>query len=268
MVHWKKNRKETNKKSSRTKIKQMKVNYIIAYRHSIERYKNLKKVLNWLKKTPEIDVTVVEQDVVRRMPPNSVNHILAYDPRDFNRAFGFNVGVKNTESDIYIFGDGDLVLPTEYLINSILSVYNNNFDLISPYNKVIDLNNAETSLPINKIFSIEREGREGINLCGGISIWSRSAIYLAGLWEEDVCTYGWEDNIQTLKMDRLGLNCGEIATSVYHLYHKKNAIDKNSYEKAGDIYKQMSNAPVQNLKNYLEASLEIIGNPNRYTNND
>jgi predicted glycosyltransferase involved in capsule biosynthesis len=58
-----------------------------------------------------IEIIVVEQDIKKMVTLDPcVNHILAYNNGDFNRAWGFNVGSKVAKGNILIFGDGDVFL--------------------------------------------------------------------------------------------------------------------------------------------------------------
>jgi len=125
------------------------------------------------------------------------------------------------------------------------------YDVISPYNKVIDLSYEESKLPYEQFTKIKREGRgdldnQKINLCGGMVIFNKIAIENIGGWSERFNTWGGEDDFQTIKVEKF-LKYKILDGECYHLFHKKQEIDMDKY---------MNNLKFLNTsKNYTEAQL-------------
>src|SRR6478609_6887928 len=98
-----------------SKVAQM-VSYVFTYRQSTDdRYKNLLTVLKWLSNIgiPNLEVVIIEQDNISKLNIDNtysfpIKHIFAYNDKLFNRAWGFNVAVKNTTNPILIFADSDM----------------------------------------------------------------------------------------------------------------------------------------------------------------
>ncbi len=251
----------------------MKLLYIIGYRHSLDRYENLKKTINWLSniKSDEItiEVVVVEQDTTPKMPEISgIFHIFVYNPWPFNRSWSFNIAAKEFDSDVYAFGDSDLIMDTSEFISSIKE--SNNFDILSPYKSVLDLTEVETFENIDFWKKIDRSGRgetdhQKINLCGGLVIFTKKGFDMVGGWNEDFIGWGGEDDFMTLKVETLGLTTKEMPYRIYHLYHKRESPDINFYQRNLMILNRSIGLKKESLEEYIELVLPTIGSKNKYS---
>jgi len=249
--------------------------YIIPYKHSPDRLDNLKRVINWALGFNNIEVILVEQD---RTP--KVNYIdfgckyyfIENKKLPFNKAWAFNVGLKYATSNIIAFGDSDLVMHPEKLIEAIKELSVEGIDMVSPYSslKVIDLQPSEVNLDFNQMENIDRPGRGEIKddirkvpLCGGICIFKRDAIYKIGGWSEDFIGWGGEDDFQSNKVERL-LKYKEIPNRVYHLYHQTVAPDNNFYHRNLDILSKLKSLDDSQMINYINTTGPKIGMINKY----
>ncbi len=241
----------------------VKISYIIPYKHNIERYLNLVKVIDWLYSIPlDMEVIIIEQidsDVNFRISDifTHVKVISVYSNSTiFNKSWLMNIGVKNTTSDVLIFGDCDIILPINDFIESVKLISTNH--VVSPYNKVIDLDPTESLMSYSNIFKIDRSGRgeldnQKINICGGIVIFRRDVLLNIGGWCEDFDGWGCEDDFQSFKVDMFGLISVEYNSNSYHLYHGRSKIDMNLYSKSLNLYSQY-------LKMDIETHRRIINN--------
>lgn len=210
-----------------------KFTYAIGWRAKPDREANLKRVLGWLKSFSDMDVLVVEQDIESKFsPPPGVRHVFAKYDGPYNRSWAFNIACKESDSPLIVFGDSDIVMQ-EGEFRKAMEVAES-LDVLSPYSSVIDLTPQESSLPVSELASIRRPGRgerdnQITNLCGGVVIFSRSALERVGGWDEDFVGWGGEDDMMTFKVDAAGLKWASMVFRCYHLWHQKVALDQAKY---------------------------------------
>ena len=118
--------------------------YIISYRHSADRLNNLRRVLDWINGFSGTEVIVVEQDRHSKIKELNLKckHIFLKSSMPFNKAWGFNVGLKHANSGAIVFGDSDLVMDPQQFISSVQML--SQFEMVNPYNSVIDLTAQES----------------------------------------------------------------------------------------------------------------------------
>lgn len=245
--------------------------YIIAYRHNQERLQNLKKVLDWVNGFSNVEIILVEQDKHSKISHLNLDvnkHIFIKSDKSFNRSWAFNVGLKYSTTDIIVFGDCDIIMVPQDFVNGLLKL--KEYDVVSPYDTVLDLTMNESNLLLSDIIKINREGRgendnQKINLCGGITFFNKSAIMKIGGWCEDIFGWGCEDNICAIMVENL-LNYIEIKNvKCYHLYHGKAKINMEEYQKNINILNNFNQMSKEQLQKYAQLSLPKIGNKNLLT---
>ena len=218
--------------------------YIISYRHSLERFNNLKRTIEWIGSFSNVEIIVVEQDKHSKIK-NSVlpfKHIFLKTDMPFNKSWGFNVGSKYANSNVIVFGDSDLIMNPEKFIEALKMI--ENYDMVNPYSSVIDLTAQESNLPITELMKIDRPGRgetdiQKVPLCGGICIFRKDAIQKLGGWHEDFIGWGGEDDFQAVKVKNL-LNWVEVPGRCYHLYHERPAPDMKWYQRNIQLLQKLS----------------------------
>lgn len=242
----------------------MKMTYVIGYRHSDERYKNLTRTMEWLMQIPNIDVVIVEQDTNPKFINSwGVNYIFAYNPLPYNRSWAFNIAYRDYPNDYLAFGDSDLVMDTNEFINSFNKL--SEFDVVSPYKSVLDLTPDETEKDLVFWKSITRPGRgetdnQKINLCGGLVFFTKQAFEKVGGWNEDFIGWGGEDDFQTFKVNSLGLRTLEMPYRIYHLYHNREIPDMRFYQRNLMILQQIHGVTTEMVEGYVEKVFSTIGN--------
>jgi predicted glycosyltransferase involved in capsule biosynthesis len=186
----------------------------------------------------------------------------------FNKSWGFNVGMKYSNSNVIIFGDSDLVMAPEKFIESInlLSQY----EMVSPYNSVIDLTTQESSLPITRLSTIDRPGRgetdiQKVPLCGGICIFRKSAVEKIGGWDQKFIGWGGEDDFQSIKVKNF-LTWTESSGKCYHLYHERTAPDMKWYQRNLQLLQKLEAMSKEELHKVINSSLPKLGIKNLYDN--
>lgn len=247
----------------------MRVTYVIGYRHRIDRIINLRKVLEWLSSFNNVDVIIVEQDKYSKISHLNLRatHVFIKSDKPYNRSWAFNVALKRNKNPVIIFGDCDIVMDPQELVNSITEL--NNFDVVSPYSSVLDLTPEETNYPFNMLPQIQRPGRgendnQKINLCGGIVIFKTESIIKIGGWNEDFIGWGGEDDFQTIKVKKLGLTYKEMPYRCYHFWHNRDQADMTNYQRTMQLLQQMSTLDASKLQMHVNATVGKIGTLNKY----
>jgi len=235
----------------------------------MDRIINLRKVLEWLASFNNVDVIIVEQDKYSKISHLNLRatHVFIKSDKPYNRSWAFNVALKRNKNPVIIFGDCDIVMDPQELVNSINEL--NNFDVVSPYSSVLDLTPEETNYPFNMLPQIQRAGRgendnQKINLCGGIVIFKAESIVKIGGWNEDFIGWGGEDDFQTIKVKKLGLTYKEMPYRCYHFWHNRDEADMSNYQRTMNLLQQMSTLDASKLQMHVNATVGKIGTLNKY----
>lgn len=244
--------------------------YIIGYRHNFERLQNLRRVLDWINGFGGVEVLLVEQDKHSKISHLDLKakHIFTKSNMPFNKSWAFNVGLKHSNSNIIVFGDSDLIMDPNQFISSLNLI--SQYEMVNPYNKVIDLTQNESMLPFDKMIEIDRPGRgetdiQKVPLCGGICLFRKESIQKIGGWNEDFWSWGGEDDFQSVKVKNL-LTWTESSAKCYHLYHNKTQPDMKWYQRNLQILQQTSNMNKEQLQKLISAQIPKIGWKNKCDN--
>lgn len=244
--------------------------YIISYRHSDERFNNLKRTLDWINSFSGADVIVVEQDKHSKIKDIKLpcRHIFLKSNMPFNKSWGFNVGLKYANSNVIVFGDSDLIMDPQEFIKSVKML--EQYDMVNPYNSVIDLNHQESNAGLEQMFAIDRAGRgetdiQKVPLCGGICIFRREAIHKIGGWHEDFVGWGGEDDFQSVKVKNF-LTWHENSAKCYHLYHDRTAPDMKWYQRNLQLLQKLSPMTKEELQKVINNVTPKSGLKYKYDN--
>lgn len=251
----------------------MDFSYIICYRHQPERYVNLLKTIDFLKANFDFELILVEQDTETRIPDTSLfdNYIFSYSDKHFNRSWAFNVGSVQAKTDKLYFGDCDLICPVKQLNESIEILETKG--CVSPYGKVVDLHPNECRIDkiqedkLQEWESINRSGRSGTNLTGGIVGFRKDDFLKIGGWCEDFEGWGGEDDFLTWKVKNW-ITWEEMKGDVYHLWHVRPKIDQTAYKKNLGILQSLSQRNPQDIVNWINQSKSMIGNKDKLVKKD
>jgi hypothetical protein len=247
----------------------MSFSYIIAYRHSDDRIKNIESILEWVGSF-QCEVIIVESDTTSKLSDLKSKfvfyHILLENNYPFNKSWCFNVGFKSAKNEKIVFGDADLIMNKDSLLSSIELL--NEYECVNPYSSVVDLEKRETieyftSKDINKLFNIVRPGRgendhQKVPMCGGIILFQKQALEKVSGWNEDFWGWGAEDDFMSNKV-LMFLTYKNIKEKCYHLYHEKAEINSNLYYRNLHIYNYFKQATKEQLIPYFESIKDKIG---------
>ena len=244
--------------------------YIISYRHSVERLNNLKRTLEWVTSFSGAEIIVVEQDKHSKIKDVKLpcKHIFLKSSMPFNKAWGFNVGLKYSNSAVVIFGDSDLIMDPQEFIKSVKLL--DQYEMVNPYNSVIDLTPQESSAALEQIIKVERPGRgendiQKVPLCGGICIFRKDAIHKIGGWHEQFIGWGGEDDFQSVKVKNF-LTFYENSAKCYHLYHDRPAPDMKWYQRNLQLLQKIGAFGREELQRLINSESSKSGMKNKYDN--
>lgn len=244
--------------------------FIILYRHSVERYNNLRRVLDWTSGFSGSETIVVEQDTHSKISNLKLNcrHIFTKSNMPFNRSWGFNVGAKYANSNILVLTDCDLIMDPNKFIEAVKQIQS--YDVVSPYSSVVDLTNQETHMDINNIFNINRPGRgeddnQKINICGGMTIFRKDAYEKIGGYHEDFVGWGGEDDFQAIKVKNF-LTWTEVSGRCYHLYHERVAPDMKWYQRNLQLLQKLGEMSKEDLQKVINNVTPKSSMKNKYDN--
>lgn len=244
--------------------------YIIGYRHRVDRFMNLKRVLDWINAFSSVQVILVEQDKHSKISHLNLKaqHIFLKTDKPYNKSWSFNVALKYVKSDIVAFADSDLIMNPDALIESLKLI--SQYEMVNPYNSVIDLDPQETGLPIEQIVSINRPGRgetdhQKVPLCGGICIFRKDAINKIGGWNENFIGWGAEDDFQSIKVTNF-LSWTELPHKCYHLYHVREAPNMPLYQRNIQLLNQLATLSKEDLVKTINKDIPKNGMKNKYDN--
>jgi hypothetical protein len=231
---------------------------------------NLRKTLEWLNSITGIDVVIVEQDKYSKIDHLNLKakHIFIKSDKPYNRSWAFNVALKRNTNPIIIFGDSDIILDPNHLVEAINKLQE--YDVVSPYKSVLDLTAEESNMQFQLLPSISRPGRgetdnQKINLCGGIVLFRADSITKIGGWCESFEGWGGEDNFQTYKIDMLGLKSCELPYRCYHFYHQREQSDMTNYPQTLQMLQQLMSLDLNTINHHINSTLPIIGMLNKYS---
>jgi len=244
--------------------------FIIGYRHRIDRFNNLKRTLDWINGFAGVDVILVEQDTHSKISHLTLRarHIFLKSDKPYNRSWAFNVGTKLSKSNVIVFSDSDLIMEPNQFIEGLKAI--EQYDMVSPYNSVLDLNTQESTLQLQEIVKINRPGRgetdnQKINICGGISIFRKDAIQRIAGWNEDFIGWGGEDDFQAIKVENF-LSNTTLPYKCYHLYHNRETPNQSGYQRTLQLLQSLKSLSKDDLVRTINMSLPKIGMVNKYDN--
>jgi glycosyltransferase involved in cell wall biosynthesis len=242
--------------------------FVIGYRHSIDRLNNLKRTLDWINGFSGSQVLLIEQDSHSKISHFNLRceHIFVKSKMPYNRSWAFNIGMKYAKSNIVVCGDSDLIMRPEDFIQGLKLL--DQYEMVSPYNSVVDLTPQENNLPIENIFQIERAGRgeldhQKINISGGIAMFRKDALRKIGGWSEDFIGWGGEDDFQTVKVENF-LTHYENKAKCFHFHHGRSPINQQSYQQMLQMLQKMKSWTKDEMIRYINHTIPKNGMINKH----
>ncbi len=244
--------------------------FIIGYRHRLDRLMNLRRTLDWINGFSGAQVILVEQDKYSKIKSLNLKcqHVFVRTNMPYNRSWAFNVGLKYAKTDIICCGDSDLIMDPQDFINGLQATQQ--YEMVSPYNSVLDLTPQESNMPIEQMIKIQRPGRgendnQKINISGGIAIFKKEALIKIGGWSENFIGWGGEDDFQTIKVKNF-CSWSELKAKVFHLYHEREQPDPRFYNRTLQFLQKANTMTKEELAKLINNEMPKMGMRNKYDN--
>jgi predicted glycosyltransferase involved in capsule biosynthesis len=240
--------------------------YIIGYKHSADQLVNLLKTLDWLSRLDNLDVFVVE--VGQHSNISNINlkarHIfIKSNEKLYNRSWCFNIGLKYCTTENVIFGDCDVIMEYQSFISSLNLL--ENYDVVAPYNKIINLNKSESMQLNTDIFNKKAllDDHNRLSLSGGICFFKTDSIRKIGGWCESFEGQGYEDiGLDVLIKSKMTWVASENVA--YHLYHQSVLIDADQHSNNANLSTKMINMSSTEIDRIIINSCKDNGKLNKY----
>lgn len=238
-----------------------KFTYVIPFRYRPDRVISLKRVVEWLSGFNGIEILVVEQDKHSKIDTLTLKcrHIFIESEYPFNKAWAYNVAIRRTQSPVIVFGDADVIMHPNDLIESLKTL--DSYDCVIPNKNIVQLSPQESSSDIQTILSQQRFSPK-INLTDGISIYKRSAIEKIGGWNEDILGHGFVNRFQDVKVKKM-LNYKQMDFYGFHLYHRPEFPENGLVERNSKILEHYS-TPMSDLQTHITTTVPRSGFLNKY----
>jgi glycosyltransferase involved in cell wall biosynthesis len=238
-----------------------KFTYVIPFRYKPDRIISLKRVVEWVSGFNGIEILIIEQDKHSKIENLNLKgrHIFVESDLPFNKAWAYNIAIKRTQSPVLVFGDADVIMHPNDLIESLKAL--DSYDCVIPNSNLVQLSPPESSADIQSILNLKRTSPK-MNLTDGISIFKRTAIEKIGGWNEDILGPGFINRFQDMKMKRM-LNFKQMEFHAFHLFHRPEFPDKGLVERNSKIIEHYSN-PMSDLQSHIQTTVPKSGYLNKY----
>lgn len=259
----------------------MSVSFITTVRIADERRaRNLAYTLAWYQRHCDWEWVVVEQDSTPRLDdqplPDGLKRLFVVNAGPFNKAWGWNVGVRAASSDLLFFCDADLLVAPPALETAV-SLCSRRVLAVNPYQYLADLSPGESDRLLGEEdqpcfaredASEQRGTGEQLCFCGGAFLMRRTLHQYLGGFDERYLGWGGEDDAMSL---RLGRTTNEVAVvqgrTALHLWHARqpemtfgNPHYQNNLARLHDL----RDMPDPAFRFLCDVQRQIMGHPGKY----
>jgi len=237
--------------------------FVIGYRHTLEKFNNLKRTLDWINGFAGVDVIIVEQDTHSKIShlPLKARQIFLKSSKPYNKAWGFNVATKLSKSNVIVFSDLGIIMDPNQFIEGLKAI--EQYDMVSPYKKQIELQQNESGLQLPDILNIDRFGREK-SICESLCIFRKDAIQKIGGWYEELIGNG-EDEFLSNKVKQF-LNWTEFEQKGYQLFYNREAPNMALQQRNLQLLQTLNNLSKDDLVKSINLSIPKNSMVNKYDN--
>lgn len=237
--------------------------FVIGYRHTLEKFNNLKRTLDWINGFVGVDVIIVEQDTHSKIShlPLKARQIFLKSSKPYNKAWGFNVATKLSKSNVIVFSDLGVIMDPNQFIEGLKAI--EQYEMVSPYKKQIELQQNESGLQLPDILNIDRFGREK-SICESLCIFRKDAIQRIGGWYEELIGNG-EDEFLSNKVKQF-LNWTEFEQKGYQLFYNREIPNMALQQRNSQLLQQLNNLSKDDLIKSINISVSKNSMVNKYDN--
>lgn len=176
--------------------------------------------------------------------------------RHFNRSAAYNRGTAQTDADVFIYAESDIMVDFQQ-IREAIEVATVGPGMVIPFTEQRKLTEDDSVLVRSYLKDpqdcvpgqVIPTGLNGINH-GCCNVISRATLKLVGQWDEKFEGHGHDDTAMLIAFDRCAGNIRWVQGVAYHLYHLEfdPTLSNGSHITAGDAQAQARN--LQRLNQY------------------
>jgi len=160
---------------------------------------------------------------------NSIKHLFEYSTEPlFHRQRILNEMVMESETEIVVNYDCDVILPIDSYLQSYNSILDGKYDMVYPYGQgmyqkqvVPDDNVVSEFLDEFDFNVLDKNSKDHTSDYGWAQFFRRKAYIDGGLENENFRAYAPEDLERFYRFQTLGYNVGRVNNTVYHLEHAR-----------------------------------------------
>jgi hypothetical protein len=180
-----------------------------------------------------------------------VDKYICFNYSEFHRTKMINEMVRQSDTDIVVICDADVIIPEEQYHQSIELILQGS-DVVYPYNKFIKLNKYQSNELRNNTYILY--DLQGIDSKGGMIFFNKESYINGGMENEKFMVWGYEDYERYSRFKKLGYKIEIIPGNIYHLYHHKglNSIPLNEHYNDNKIeFEKVNSMTKEELKEYV-----------------
>lgn len=190
-----------------------------------------------------------------------INHIFekSYDP-SFHRQKVLNEMIFESNTEIVINYDCDVLLPIESYCKAYVSVLNKTHDIVYPYGQGMYQYQVKATdevvshfLETTNFDYLKKYSTQYTSDFGWVQFFNRKVYVDGGMENENFIAYAPEDKERFYRFKTLGYNIGRIDDYVYHLEHKRGHnswINNPHMQQNNTIWQQIQAMNSSQLKEY------------------
>lgn len=219
------------------------VSFVIGVKiDSEDRLNNLKiSVDNLRYNFPDSEIVISEFDAISKIDKifTDVKHVFLKTESFFNRQKSVNYGVNNSNGDIIVHYDADIILNKKTVDKCVELLLSNQLDVVYPHNGYFYDIPKQYHNQIFKNKNLDTITKENCTLLsnqnvGGAVFFTKNVYWDGGGANEKFLGLGYEDNEIYERYKKLEYKMGRINTPIFHLNHerKETSFDYNPYNKS------------------------------------
>ncbi len=183
----------------------------------------------------------------------------------FHRTRILNDMLMETETDIVVNYDTDVIFPIESYLTARKMILEDGYDLVYPYGQGScqrkvkvdqDLINCFVSEKFSqKTFENNPSNEVSTSDYGWAQFFNRKSYINGGMENENFVSYGYEDNERPVRFEKLGYKVGRVDGLIYHMEHVRtqNSWFTNPYiTNNKNLYETLKEMSSEELKNYYQ----------------
>ena len=239
-----------------------KLTYVIPFRFKQDRITHLRRVVELANMFQETETMIIEQDNNSKLLPLNFNAkiIFTENKLPFNKSWGYNIALKNSNAPIVVFSDADFIMPPNLIVEALNAL--DTVECVIASNNIIKLTQEESFMDTQSIFNIKREGVK-TSKTDGMIIMRKSALIKIGGWNEDFVGIGYENMFQDMKIEKM-LTYKQMEFTGYHLFHQEENKDINLEERNFKLFEHYKKLDDNQLIQHINHVLPKIGMLNKY----